>query len=251
MVGAETALADIRPATIKSYLAATQDGHDFAHHSRYRALRGFLNWCVRQGYINATPLTVRPPRLPDNVIPDFTIDEVRRMRKACMGTMGLRDEAMLVFLYDTGIRLGELCRMTLDNLDLVQHQVTILGKRKTQRVIRFGDTAGGLLWRYIKSRKKQNNRIWLTEESRLLDESAAYQALKRVIKRASITGKKASPHTFRHTYASNRLAEGFSMDEVMYLLGHRSLSMVERYARASKAARAMRAQEHRSPADSL
>lgn len=250
-VGPDTKLENITSVAVKQYLASRQDSHEYAHAARFRALRSFLNWCKKQGYIVASPLNIKPPRLPEKVIPDFTTEDIKAMLKACDGTMALRDRALVLFLYDTGIRLGEVQRMTLGDLNLIGHQVTIHGKGNKQRVLHISDTTTKAVWLYLKSRKKQLETVWLTEESRPIQTGGIYQALKRIILRAGIKGKKASPHVFRHSFASSMLSQGMAMDELQYLLGHNSLAMVERYARASKARRAIQAQAKHSPVDSL
>ncbi|MFA5377805.1 MAG: tyrosine-type recombinase/integrase [Dehalococcoidia bacterium] len=239
---------------VKQYLADAQDGHDFAHHARYRALRRFLNYCVKEKYIESSPLNLRMPTLPEPVIPDFSREEIKAMLKACQGTMALRDMAMILLMYDTGIRLGEMPRMKLEDVNLVGHQLLIHGKGKRgkkDRLLHLSDATVKAIWTYLKSRKKQADLVWLSEESRPIDSGGIYQAVKRVIRRAGIQGRKASPHVFRHTFASQFLQSGGGMDELQYLLGHESMAMVERYARFSKAKRAIESQARHSPVDSL
>ena len=78
--------------------------------------------------------------------------------------------------------------------------------------------------------------IWLSEERRPLTHSGVGQIVKRVSRRA--LGKAAGPHRFRHTFACNYLANGGSLDQLQYLLGHSSIKMVMHYSEATKAQRA-------------
>ena len=108
------------------------------------------------------------------------------------------------------------------------------------------------IWQYLKGRgSPQYDVIWLSEKRRPLTESGIKQIVRRIGKKAGITGKKLGPHTFRHTFANNFLDAGGDPLDLKYLPGHSSLRMVENYVRAHQEKRTLKAHERFSPIDRL
>jgi len=129
--------------------------------------------------------------------------------------------------------------------------VTVRGKGKKQRVLIVSAPTLKAIWAYLKARKSPRSEVWLIEEGRPLTVSGLQQIVERIVKRAGITGRKAGPHTFRHTFSCNFLEAGGDSLDLQYILGHSSLKMVANYSKATKARRALKAQERFSPVDRL
>lgn len=237
VIGPQTRMGDITPKLVKEYLAISgQRPGAWAHRARYNCLRAFFRWCVEEGYLPTSPLTVRPPKMPQRVMPVFSDADLQGMLDACRGRIGIRDKALLLVLMDTGMRLGELVGMRADHIDWDDGGVSIIGKGDKQRTVVLSRPSLLAVYRYLKQRGSPLEEIWLSEERRPLTASGVQNIIKRVSK--SALGKAAGPHRFRHTYACSYLANGGSLDSLRYLLGHSSLVMVMRYAEATKAQRA-------------
>jgi len=248
-IGQDTLLKDIGTGDIKQYFSAQNSQHIYAYHAKYRGLRAFLNWCVRQNYILESPLTFNPPKLPDIIKPAFTDDELKAIIKACTGSLGPRNKAMILVLIDTGIRREELARLKVADINLDARLISVIGKGRKQRLIPVSSTTLKAIWNYLKQRRNSSEFLWLTEEGRPLTGDGIGQMLRDVISHAGVKHKGA--HTFRHTFANNFLDHGGDPLDLQYLLGHTSLKMVENYSRAHKQRRALKALEKQSPVERL
>jgi len=246
-----TLLNDIGTGDIRHFFDIQNREHSYSYHAKYRALRAFLNWCVKQNYILESPLNFSPPKLPDTIKPAFTDTELKAIINACTGSLGLRNRAIVLTLIDTGIRREELAKIKITDIDIETRRISITGKGRKQRLIPVSPTTLKAIWQYLKIQKNPSEFLWLTEEGKPLTGDGIGQTLQILIKRAGITGHKASAHTFRHTFANNFLDNGGDPLDLQYLLGHASLKMVENYSRAHKQRRALKALEKQRPVDRL
>jgi integrase/recombinase XerC/integrase/recombinase XerD len=114
-----------------------------------RTLRAFFNWAKRQNYILQSPVTVSPPKLPESVIPVFSEKDVQAMLQCCNTASAVRDRAVILTLYDTGMRVGELATMKLDDIDMDGRLVTVRGKGKKQRVLKVSAATYFAVYRYV------------------------------------------------------------------------------------------------------
>jgi len=247
----ETLLNDVGTGDIKTFFSKQDSSHCYAYHAKYRALRAFLNWCIKQNYLLKSPLTFSPPKLPDTIKPAFTDNELKDIIKACTGSLGLRNKAIVLTLIDTGIRREELARIKLTDINIEARLIQIMGKGRKQRLLSITPTTLKTIWQYLKTRKNPNEYLWLSEEGRPLTGDGIGQILQTLMQRGGITGHKASAHVFRHTFANNFLDSGGDPLDLQYLLGHASLKMVENYSRAHKQHRALKALEKQRPVDRL
>ena len=136
VVGAQTPMANISPQMVKQYLLLSQQRPGpYSHFSRYRSLRVFFNWCVREGYLPSNPLTVRPPKLPQRVMPIFSDADLRAMVDACTESTALRDRALLLVLMDTGMRLNEVVYMRAEHISWEEGALHVYGKGNKERIV--------------------------------------------------------------------------------------------------------------------
>ena len=113
-----TLLNNIGAGDIRHFFDIQNTGHPYSYHAKYRALRSFLNWCVKQNYILESPLTFSPPKLPDTIKPAFTDSELKAIINACTGSLGLRNKAIGLTLIDTGIRREELAGIKIIDINI-------------------------------------------------------------------------------------------------------------------------------------
>ena len=251
-IGPDTRLQQITPQDVKGYFSNQNIEYIYAYHAKYRALRAFLNWSIKQNYLSKTPLTIKAPKLPYKIMPVFTDEDMRTMIKTCNDNNGIRDKAIILALYDTGMRLGELLGMKLNDIEIEARHITVLGKGKKKRILQISPQTLKAIWQYLKIRgNPQYDLVWLSEEGRPLTESGLKQIVRRTANKAGVTGKKLGAHTFRHTFANNFLDAGGDPLDLKYLLGHASLKMVENYVKAHQEKRALKAHERFSPVDRL
>lgn len=246
--GRSTALTDVTAADIRLWMASLTDrsGNEARPSTvltRYKGLRVFFAWCVDEGVLAATPMAnVKPPKLDDPEIPVLTDDQLVAIVKACEGTAfdDRRDMAIVRMFLDTGVRLSELVGLTLDDVDLFDHQVIhVMGKGAKGRAVPFGSRTAKALEVYLRARDAHpyahTDRVWLGTRGPLTD-AGVRMILRRRGTAAKVPGLHA--HQFRHTFAHRWLADGGQEGDLMRLTGWKARQMVDRYGQSAAAERA-------------
>lgn len=227
----EPGLSDIR-----GFVASEiTKGHKKSTASRRLAsVRSFLKFLNREGLIGANPARLVPaPKQPKKLPRVLSVDEVFALVEKPKGDKfaAMRDRAMLELLYSSGLRVGELASLDIDDLNLNEGLLKAKGKGKKERLVPIGGKALAALWAYLAERRKlsgHDNALFLNARgSRLTDRSIRRTVLKYALM-ISADGK-VSPHTLRHTFATHLLQSGADLRVIQELLGHASLSTTQKY----------------------
>jgi len=228
-------IADVTPAVIRDFLAdeTTRISSLTAHHS-FITLRCFFRYLTAEGLIDTNPMEhVEPLRQRKKVITTFTTDQVRALLAAC-GTdfTGKRDSAIILILADCGLRVSELCGLTLDAIDWRDRTLLVLGKGAKERRVPFGNAAYRALTAYTAHRGEipKVNSLFVSCYGVPLTRLRILEMLKD---RGTATGvdiSVCSPHNFRRYFAVSYLRNGGDVFSLQKLLGHTSLEMTRRYA---------------------
>lgn len=248
-----TDLADVTESDVAGHLARLREGAaghpPLAAASAARAIsavRGLHRFAVREQLVGADPSDqVRPPALPRQLPRALDVDQVARLLAGPVapGPLGLRDRALLEFLYGTGARVSEAVGVAVDELDLAAGAVTLHGKGGRTRVVPMGSYACQALDAYlVRSRpvllaKSASARggglapggrgaLFLNSRGGRLSRQSAWTVLREAADRA---GVPASPHTLRHSYATHLLDGGADIRVVQELLGHSSATTTQVY----------------------
>ena len=211
--------------------------------SRYhaRALRYFFGWCVKHDLMESSPLAgLRFPEPPLPPKRPFSDEEVRRLLAACRTP---RQRAILLVLFDTGIRASELANLRTADVDVEGGVLLIMGKGAKVRMV----SVSGVALEALKECMDGANGTVFPELDHNHDR--LHYLLECIAKRAGVQG--AYPHRFRHTFASNFLGAGGDIGNLRLLLGHSTWAMSARYAAFYEQQRAMAAQRRLSSAARL
>lgn len=195
-------------------------------------LRSFFLWLVAEGYAVANPMaTVKPPiHRPDQIQP-FTEDQVNALlRAAKKGRHPKRNEALLMFMLDTGVRASELCGLKFEDIDVVSRKAIVLGKGNKHRAVYFGRETGRILWQYVRETGiGGTDPLFRSEKGGAFTRNGLRQLIERLGQVAKIEATRCSPHTLRHTFAVMFLRGGGSVFSLKEMLGHTDLAMTNRY----------------------
>jgi len=245
----------IAPAHLYSYLGRFTHHSLESRHRYFREVRCFFNWLVAAGYLKETPFrSLHNVRLPQKIVQPFNGEEIARLLACCDSktTAGARDRAIVLTLLDTGVRVGELVRVTVEDFDFERQRLRILyGKGNKQRIVRFGSRCQQAVLHYIQRFRGAGPGTVFRDSrrDRPLQNNGVKQMLRRLGRLAGVA--KVHAHRFRHTFATWAIENQARELDVQYLLGHSTPDMVRRYSTTYNSEKAARAHELFSPADRL
>ncbi len=215
-----------------------------------RSARAFFNWLVLQGLLSSSPFErVAFPKVGKPLIQTISDEEFEKLLHACVLSRDdgryaeratARNRAILMLLYDTGIRVSELTNMRLGDLDRKHGLIVVKGKGSKERRIALGQTCLRTLLHYLDRHRPDEKEIaewgkpgedhlFLSETRKPLTKNSMTLLFARLKKRAGITGKRISPHIFRHTFAIRYLVLGNDPFSLQALLGHEDMTTVKNY----------------------
>lgn len=201
-------------------------------HHYVRVVRQFLAWCKTEG----ETVTGKPqlPRLPKRVIEILSRDEIDKLE---LFAPAERDKLIIRLLADTGIRVGELCGLKVEDIVVAADRrgfLKILGKGSKERLVPVSPPLMRRLDRYRRARpmETRDDRVFVSSRRNAqgdfapLTPSGILQLLHHTAERAGIE-RRVHPHLFRHSFATEALRRGMNPVQLAQLLGHSGLRMIE------------------------
>lgn len=206
------------------------------------SLRQFYKFMQRRGRVKVNPLDlIKAPKQHRQLPTVLSNDEVVALIDSIdtKQKLGIRDRAVVEVLYATGMRISELCNLTLSQLHLSVHLIQPHGKGNKERIVPVGQIAEEWLKKYLQTVRPHLIRaetpyVFLNAHGGQLTRQAIWQLLKKLARRAGIN-KDVTPHTLRHSFATNLLNNGADLRVVQELLGHSDISTTQIYTHVSQA----------------
>lgn len=204
------------------------------------ALRSFLAYCSKRSIVTLTPEKIELPKVRRAQIGFLSSDETERLIDSVETDtpQGLRDRAILELLFSSGLRVSELVNLNRDHINLKRGEFMVRGKGQKDRPVFISPEAAEWLAAYLTTRTDSAIPLFVRYsgfktgdargESFRLTCRSVQRAIQHYAKLAGIT-KKVSPHTLRHSFATDLLMNGADLRSVQSMLGHSSISTTQVY----------------------
>ncbi|GLQ29893.1 site-specific tyrosine recombinase XerD [Litoribrevibacter albus] len=205
-------------------------------------LRSFYRYLIRENRISEDPTqNLESPKLGRPIPDSLTEMEVDDLLEApdIKTTLGMRDRTMLEVLYATGLRVSELVGLRLEQVNLRQGLVRVMGKGNKERLVPLGEEAMDWIDRYLAEARGEllhnlsESVVFPSQQGRPMTRQTFWHRIKRYAIEAGIT-KHLSPHTLRHAFATHLLNHGADLRVVQMLLGHSDLSTTQIYTHVAR-----------------
>lgn len=248
--GATIKPSDLTPEILRKFRLRLNRFDDNQNHERLSALtqsyhlialRGFLKYLAKRGIKSLDPSLVDLPRAAKKQVTFLHFDEVSRLLSETPTDTetGLRDRAIIELLFSGGLRVSELCNLNRDSINLARREFMVRGKGKKDRPIFIDQTTAEHIEEYLNARTDTLPALFLNNSSNqnIPDTSGDFRRLsprsiERIIGKytrlAGIT-KHVTPHTLRHSFATDLLMNGADIRSVQSLLGHANIATTQIY----------------------
>lgn len=210
------------------------------------AIRAFLRFLTRQGVKTLPPDKIELGKSRDRQIKFLTKEQLARLIAApdTNTKVGLRDRAIMELLFSTGLRVAELVKLDRDKINLTTREFGIIGKGGRARVVFLSDRAAEVLSRYLTTRQDSARPLFIRysgsarsqdggEKMRLTGRSVERLVTKYV--RKARLPVNATPHTLRHSFATDLLVNGADLRSVQEMLGHKNVATTQIYTHVTNA----------------
>jgi len=207
------------------------------------ALRAFLKYMRKRGVSSLSPERIELAKVPERSLDLISAAELERLLSApSVSTIeGKRDRAILELLFSTGLRISELCALSIDSVDLSRDEFSVRGKGDKVRVVFLSDDARTAIKNYLAGRKDMEDALFIRygrkahigEDARVTPRTVQ-RLLKLYATKAGIT-RKVTPHVIRHSFATDLLSNGADLRSVQALLGHAHIGTTQIYTHVTDA----------------
>ncbi|MFA4987573.1 MAG: tyrosine-type recombinase/integrase, partial [Candidatus Brocadiia bacterium] len=232
-----TAMEEVTPGHIRAHLSqlkARALSSETVHRS-YGGLRCFFRFLLREGLIRSNPMElVERPKRERHLIQPLRPEHVRALlEQADTRTfLGLRNKVLMMLMLDSGLRLSEALHLKLADVDVAGGTVLVMGKGRKERRVPFAKVTRHALEAYLVARRRilvPSELLFVSRRGGELTSRHIQILMKRYGEGAGIQGVRVSPHTLRHTCATQYIRNGGDPFSLQQILGHSTLEMVRNY----------------------
>ena len=204
------------------------------------ALRSFLKWLLRNDYQVMAPDKIELPKIPDRQVKFLNGEQIDRLLNAptMSDIQGIRDKAILEVLFSTGLRVSELTSLDVEKIDFERKEFGITGKGGRARVVFLSTRACEYIKKYLNERKDHFKPLFVRHKGKMdpttpdekmrLTPRSVERLVKKYVRKVKLP-VEATPHTMRHSYATDLLVAGADIRSVQEMLGHKNISTTQIY----------------------
>jgi site-specific recombinase XerD len=233
-------VGEVTKADIRAYLDYLANGKGNSSVTRARklaAIKSFFNYLVENEELEVNPAaSIRSPRIPEKE-PVYLTDEesihlLTTIAQEAKPQVRERDLAMVVLFLHTGVRVSELTKLELANVDLGRGQIKITRKGNKEQYLHLNGETARVLVNYLVNRPEAlNGRFFVGNKGGNLDRGYVYGIVRRYLGLAGIDKGKRGPHILRHTFCTRLHQKGVGPFTIKDLAGHKSLNTTMRYVK--------------------
>ena len=227
-----TPLRQIQTDDLRAYLAEYQLRNNCSKttvDNIRRNLSSFFSWLEAEDYIIKSPIRrIHKIRTGSKVKETLSEECIEKLRDSCLQ---IRDLAMIDLLYSTGIRVGELVNLNINDINFEERECIVYGKGNKQRKVYFDAKTKVHLKRYLEQRNDYSEALFVTLDSPFerLKISGVEIRLRKLGRLASLD-QRVHPHKFRRSMATRAIDKGMPIEQVQKLLGHQQIDTTMHYA---------------------
>lgn len=210
------------------------------------ALRSFLKWLIKNDYQVMQPEKIDVPKNKDHSLKFLDGEQIERLLNQPLSStkVGIRDRAILELLFSTGLRVSELTRLNRDQINLNTREFGVIGKGGKARVVFISKRAATYMDKYLKTRTDKDRPLFIryggkkeviTEEEKMRLSPRSIERLVKHYVRLAKLPVDATPHTLRHSMATDLLRAGADLRSVQELLGHKNIATTQIYTHVTDA----------------
>ena len=213
---------------------------------RVIALRQFYEYLVKNNYVEFNPFIVISTPKVDKKLPEFMyleeINNLFELNSQRKDFLMHRDQAIIELLFSSGLRVSELVNLTLQDLNLKERMMRIVGKGNKERIVPFSLKTQKTLSIYLENTRKEliansgnnigTNYVFLNNRGEKLTTRGVEYILQEIENKTGVT-LSLHPHKFRHSFATHLLNQGLDLRTIQELMGHASLSSIQVYTHVS------------------
>ena len=235
-------ILSVNNSTIEKYITSNNNlSHKTIAHY-ITVLNSFYKYLLDSNYITTNPVeTIKHPKINQHLPVFLNEEEIKNLLNINLITpYDYRNKAMLELLFSTGIRISELINLKIQDIDLINNVIKVLGKGSKERIIPIDDIATKHLTNYINNYRypllKKNTNIdylFINNLGNKISRVGFFKFIKKEAVRANIK-KDISPHTIRHTFATILLKNGADLRVIQELLGHSDIKTTQIYTHLIK-----------------
>jgi len=210
------------------------------------ALRSFLKWLIKNDYEVMQPEKIDVPKNKDHSLKFLNNEQIERLlNQPILSTkVGIRDRAILELLFSTGLRVSELTRLNRDQINLNTREFGVIGKGGKARVVYISKRAAIYIDKYLKTRSDKYRPLFIRyggkkeiineDEKMRLSPRSVERMVKHYVRLAKLP-VDATPHTLRHSMATDLLRSGADIRSVQEMLGHKNIATTQIYTHVTDA----------------
>ena len=204
------------------------------------ALRSFLRYMIKNDHKVISPDKVELPKISDRQIKFLNGKQIDKLLNAptLSNVSGVRDKAILEVFFSTGLRVSELVSIDRDKMDFETREFGVIGKGGKARVVFLSQRACNWVQKYVRARKDNYKPLFIrhkgkvdpttTDESMRLTPRSVQRMIKKYVKKVNLP-IEATPHTIRHSFATDLLMAGADLRSVQEMLGHKNVATTQIY----------------------